>query len=193
MKVAVTNVKGGVGKTTTAVYLAAVAARRQPVVLVDADPQGSAAEWLDIRPIPGVTVIEAPSERLVAQALARDGGVVIVDTPPGGERVVRNALGLVDVAVVPTRSGALEVSPVNAVLGIIPESVHYGLVVTAARTFTRDYHDTMAAWAEAGVPVWGTVPERVAVALGSEAELAPDALDAYQAVWRTLRRRSNRS
>src|SRR5208283_1231116 len=45
MNIVVSNVKGGVGKTTTAIYLAAVAARRGhgPILLVDADPQGSTA------------------------------------------------------------------------------------------------------------------------------------------------------
>ena len=49
MNIVVSNVKGGVGKTTTSVYLAAAAARRGrgPVLLVDADPQGSTAEWYE--------------------------------------------------------------------------------------------------------------------------------------------------
>ena len=55
MNIVVSNVKGGVGKTTTAVYLAAVAADRGrgPILLVDADPQGSTAEWYDADPLRG--------------------------------------------------------------------------------------------------------------------------------------------
>ncbi|MGH2929286.1 MAG: ParA family protein [Solirubrobacteraceae bacterium] len=53
MNLVVSNVKGGVGKTTTAVYLAASAVERglDPVLLVDADRQASSAEWLEARPI----------------------------------------------------------------------------------------------------------------------------------------------
>jgi chromosome partitioning protein len=85
MNIVVSNVKGGVGKTTTSVYLAAAAARRGrgPVLLVDADPQGSTAEWYEVDPLEGVELIEGPSVRTVTKAMSREDGIVVVDTPPG--------------------------------------------------------------------------------------------------------------
>src|SRR5205809_1594421 len=85
VNIVVSNLKGGVGKTTTSVYLAAAAAERghEPVVIVDADRQASSAVWLEERPIDGVEVVEAPSERMVLRAMRADEGIVIVDTPPG--------------------------------------------------------------------------------------------------------------
>lgn len=190
MLVTVVNIKGGVGKTTTAVYLSAVAVGRRPVVLVDADPQASAAQWLEERPVEGVTVVEAPSERLLKRETARDDdAVVIVDTPPGGERLVRVALSRSDAVVIPTRAGALEVVPAQSTLALVPDGLPHGLVVTAARTYTRDYGDTVALWGEAGVSVWGTVPERVAAAAGPEAPLSAEILAAYHPVWLAAKRR----
>jgi chromosome partitioning protein len=57
-------------------------------------------------------------------------------------------------------------------------------VISSARTYTRDYQDVVAAWTEANVPVWGSVPERVSIAAGPEASLAADGVDAYRSVWR---------
>src|SRR5437016_4250143 len=106
MNVVVSNVKGGVGKTTTSVYLAAAALERghEPVVLIDADRQASSAEWLEERPIDGVTVVEAPSERTLTRAMSRHGGLGVVDTPPGDERLQRSAAGAADAVVIPTRA-----------------------------------------------------------------------------------------
>jgi hypothetical protein len=42
----------------------------------------------------------------------------------------------------------------------------------------------VAAWNEANVEVWGSIPERVSIASGPESTLAADGLDAYRNVWR---------
>jgi chromosome partitioning protein len=190
VNVVVAALKGGVGKTTTAVYLSAAAANgRRGVTLVDADPQASAAEWLESAEDPNleaVELLEAPTERLLAKALSQIDGedAAIVDPPPGNERLLGRALELADVVVIPTRVGGVETARVEAVLALVPRKLPVGLVVSSARTYTNDYLETVALWTEAGLPVWGSVPERVAIASGPESKLSFDGLEVYRGVWR---------
>jgi chromosome partitioning protein len=102
--------------------------------------------------------------------------------------MLTKAFDRADVVVIPTRIGGIEASRVEAILNLVPAKTPVGLVVCSARTFTRDYQDALAAWHEAGVPVWGTVPERVAIASGPSDWLSPDGLDAYRNVWRRVQR-----
>ena len=134
--------------------------------------------------------MEAPTERLLSKSLDRIDaeGVAVVDTPPGHERLLAKAFERADVVVVPTRVGGVETARVEAVLDLVPKRLPVGLVICSARTFTRDYQDTRAMWVEAGVPVWGSVPERVGVAAGPEGWLSSEGLDAYGDVWRRTRR-----
>ena len=186
--------KGGVGKTTTSVYLAALArASKRDTTLVDSDPQASAADWVENSgdaQLEGISMVEAPTERLLAKALERIdvGEVAIVDTPPGNERLLAKAIDVADCVVVPTRIGGVETNRVEAVLQMVPINIPLGLVICSARTFTRDYSDVVASWREAKVDVWGSVPERVAIASGPEAPLSLDGLDAYRPVWRRATR-----
>lgn len=193
MNIVVSNVKGGVGKTTTAVYLAASAAEAgyDPVVLVDADRQASSAEWLEERPIELVELVEAPSERTVARAMSGQDGLVVVDTPPGDERIVRAALERADAVVIPTRAGGVEYSRVVATLEMVGDETPRGVVICAARLGTNDLEATIEWWTGQRVPIWGVVPERVGIAAGPEARLFREGLEAYDAVLRrALRRRS---
>jgi chromosome partitioning protein len=186
MNIVVSNVKGGVGKTTTAVYLAGAAAERErdAVYLIDADRQASSAEWFESRPIPGVLLIEAPSERTVAKAMEKGEGIVVVDTPPGDERIVRAALTRADALVIPTRAGGVEPNRVVATLEMTPANIPAGVVICSARLGTRDLEATVAWWAELDIPVWGIIPERVSIASGPAANLSSEGLDLYGGVLR---------
>lgn len=187
----VAAVKGGVGKTTSSVYLAALGAARRSTAIIDADPQASAAEWVEQavdERLAKITVVEAPTERLVTKALGRlaDEELVVVDCPPAHDRMVAKLIERADVVVIPTRVGGIEIPRVEAVLGLIPEGTPAGLVITSARTFTRDYQEAVATWAQARVPVWGTIPERVGIAAGPTRPLHEDGLAAYRKVWRRV-------
>ena len=184
MNIVVSNVKGGVGKTTTAVYLAAAAARRgrHPILLVDADPQGSSAEWYDAEPFDGVELIEGPSVRTVTKAMNQGDGVVVVDTPPGEGTVVQAALARADAVIIPTRAGGVEPNRVVATLEMTPRNIPAGVVICSARLGTNDLDATVAWWRELQVPVWGIVPERVSIASGPAATLSSEGLEHYSKV-----------
>lgn len=184
MNIIVTSLKGGVGKSTTSIYLSAAALERgyDPVTLIDADPQASSAEWLEIWPIEGINIVEAPSERTATRAISRAEGLVVVDTPPGNERATQAAVALADAVVIPTRAGGVEYSRVSATIELIPSATPRGVVICAARLGTNDLEAAIDWWKHQKVQVWGIIPERVGIASGPEARLSREGLSNYDTV-----------
>ncbi len=156
--------KGGVGKTTTSVYLAALASsNRRTATLVDADPQGSAADWIDDSDdehLARIEIAEAPTERLLTKALDKvpPEGIGVVDMPPSHERLLNKALERARIVVIPTRVGGVETPRVKAVLELVPEEVPVGLVICSARTYTRAYQEAMKQYADGEHPGLGLHP-----------------------------------
>ena len=93
LSLALANLKPGTGKTTSAVWLAHIFARAgNSVLLVDADPSGSALEWSDLaamdprlapRQAFPFRIVALPSRELHRRVpeIARDDDVVIIDAP----------------------------------------------------------------------------------------------------------------
>jgi chromosome partitioning protein len=108
--VAVANQKGGVGKTVTTVHLAATLGEfGARVVVVDADPQNNAVDYLsrgDSFPAEAVSLSEAKvSLGELLEALDPQYDFIVIDGPPSkGAPATRAAVVAADLIVVPVDS-----------------------------------------------------------------------------------------
>jgi len=119
--VALVNLKGGVGKTTSALYFAAVSEERdeKPVVL-DADNERSALEWAAAGELP-FEVLAAQKDGLArqARALEQEGRTVIIDAPPNSREVLWAAAAVADRVVVPVAPTGVDVNRLRATLEVL--------------------------------------------------------------------------
>ena len=118
-KIVFVGAKGGVGKTTSAMLTAAaLQAGGANVCVLDTDPQGSAAAWADHVEQNAVPLKfpVIPSGLNFSKQIPSDSEWVILDTPPGNPDIIRAALKWADLAVLPTRPGALDLIQLIPVL-----------------------------------------------------------------------------
>ncbi len=136
LSVALLNLKPGTGKTTSAVWLAHIFAEAgQPVLLVDADPSGSALEWSDLAamdsrlPPPAAAfpfrIVALPSRRvhLRVPEIAYADDVVIIDAPQLEDHsgIARSVMRYVDEILIPCAPSPIEINRTTPVRDEIAE------------------------------------------------------------------------
>jgi chromosome partitioning protein len=112
MVIVMANSKGGVGKSTLAVLLAAwLHERGRTVILADCDPQRSSSEWMR-EAVPGIKIVRLAGPDEVLNKLPRldkEADYVIADGPGSNTETSRALLLRADLAVVPCKASMLEV------------------------------------------------------------------------------------
>lgn len=115
--IAIISQKGGAGKTTLALHLAAAAQTTGRVALVvDTDPQATASQWASWRQDTPPEVIDSPPPRLaakVAAALGQGADLVVIDTPPHADSAARAAAEVADLVLIPCRPSAFDLAAIQ--------------------------------------------------------------------------------
>jgi chromosome partitioning protein len=115
--------KGGAGKTTLALHLAVIAQDAGlRTLLVDCDPQRSAAGWWRARAAATPELVETTPDKLRAVvAAAQSDGVVliVVDTRPSVERDTAEVARVADFALIPTRPSILDLRAIGATVEVV--------------------------------------------------------------------------
>lgn len=132
MIVALLNQKGGVGKTTLALHLAGEwAGQGKRVILIDADPQGSALDWSQQRAREGLPrlfgVVGLARDTLHREApeLARDADHVVIDGPPRVAGLMRSALLATDLVLIPVQPSPFDGWASAEILALLREARLY--------------------------------------------------------------------
>jgi len=132
--IAIANPKGGSGKTTLATNVAGwLAGKRQRVVLVDADPQRSSAQWLERRPplFPPIVGHEGDLRKRVLKDV--DPQWLVIDTAAGSHREnLRDTVKHADLMLVPLSASTFDMAATAAFLAQLTEFKtvkHGGLAV----------------------------------------------------------------
>lgn len=155
----VLNQKGGVGKTTLSVNLAACLARTGArVLLIDADPQGSALDWAAARqgePLFSVVGFPRPTIHREIGQIGQGYDHIIIDGPPRVTDLVRSAIMASDIVVIPVQPSPYDIWAAEKVVNLIEEARVYReniksvFVVNRKITNTaigRDVRDALAAY-----------------------------------------------
>jgi chromosome partitioning protein len=184
LSLALANLKPGTGKTTSAVWLAHIFAQAgNKVLLVDADPSGSALEWSDLAAMyPGMPPQAAFPFRIVAlpsremhlriPEIADGDDVVIIDAPQLEDHaaIALSAMRYADEILVPCAPSPIEINrttpvreEINEVAGVRDRPARVAVLLNRCIARANSTADAREALQGLGYDVLDTAVPRLEV------------------------------
>jgi chromosome partitioning protein len=167
--------KGGSGKSTLAAHLAAHAHQPdRPVLMIDADPQGSLLLWHKLRSSGEPPIADGTeSVRDIVKQAKRSGYEwVFVDTPPNMSAIVTDAINAATLIIIPARLTLFDLAAIKETMRCAREHNRpYAIVINgvpARRDNTESpfVREARAVLGSLNVPVWsGQITQRNAFSL----------------------------
>lgn len=167
--IAIACEKGGAGKTTTAMQLAAALTRRGlKAAVLDSDISGGATTWAQMAaeagtPLPYsvLTVNRAQLNRRTIGFIAAGADYILIDTPPSDTATIQTAIDCADLTVIPTQPGKADLY----LAGLTYRAASVGIVLlTRAKPRTRLLREALDELGESETPRFDTlITERESV------------------------------
>lgn len=184
MRLTCGNLKGGVGKSTSAVFLACGLARTGRTLLIDADPQGSVLSWSEQAGEDFPCTVIAWATRDLARRVADvadDYEHVVIDTGPQNEPLLRQAIRATGEILIPVSPTLMDAGRLGPTFDLVEEEdISARVLLTKVRP-TRSARDAREGLEAQGLPIMAA-EIRLLESYATAVDTVPRDLGEYDAV-----------